>query len=188
LDDERRLIRRIQRRGDPVAADALVRRYYDEIARFIRRQISDGEVALDLTQEVFISTLRTIGNYHTKQARGSRGASFRTWLYRIATNKLVDWFRSRSARRVELPLDEGAEVASDEDIAQRVEDEDFAQRISAAIVGEAAEAQTIFRLHIFGGYTFAEIAKTLRIPESTAKTKYYRLLNRLRKEFAEYDR
>ena len=85
--DELRLIKKIQRNGDRAAADELVRHYYDEIYGFVRKQVSNADIALELTQEIFISMLKTIGLYDIK-----RGAGFRTWMYRIATNKVVIGF------------------------------------------------------------------------------------------------
>ena len=45
--------------------------------------------------------------------------------------------------------------------------------------------QQIFRLHIYGDYTFAEISRIVEMPEATVKTKYYRLMKDIRKEFAD---
>lgn len=88
---ERRLIRNIRLFGSSKDSDTLVRMYYDEIYYFVVRQINDRDSAYDLTQEIFISMLRSIGSYREKLA------SFRTWLYRIAENKVID-FRRRSIR------------------------------------------------------------------------------------------
>lgn len=88
---ERGLIRKIKLFGSSKDADTLVRMYYDEIYYFVVRQINDRDSAYDLTQEIFISMLRSIGSYREKLA------SFRTWLYRIAENKVID-FRRRSIR------------------------------------------------------------------------------------------
>jgi RNA polymerase sigma-70 factor (ECF subfamily) len=183
LDAEQRLIRKIQKTGDRAAADTLVRMYYDEIYRFIRKQTSAGEAALDLTQEIFISVLKTINRYDPK-----RGAGFRTWLYKIATDKTVDYFRSRAARSVEtLTLDEIAPI-DESDFTARFENQDFVERVCAFVGNLPPDTQRIFRLHIFGEYTFAEIADHMSIPESSVKTRYYRLLGTLRKEFDSYDR
>lgn len=75
MNDELRLIRKIQKKGDR-AADALIRQYYDEINRYVTRQITDRDIAMDLTQEVFISMLGTISRFDGKKA------GFRTWLYK----------------------------------------------------------------------------------------------------------
>jgi len=177
LADEQRLIKKIQK-GDRASADALVRLYYDEIFGFIRKQTASEDVALDLTQEIFISLLKSINRYDPK-----KGAGFRTWLYKIATDKTIDYFRSHAARSVEtLSLDD-VEPIDETDFTKRIEDEDFTMRVCAYVGKFPADTQKIFRLYIFGGYTFAEIAEGLHMAEGSVKSKYYRLLNKLRGEF-----
>ena len=176
------LIHKIQKYGDHAAADALVRRYYDEIYRFMRKQTSDGDAALDLTQEVFISVMRSIRRYDPK-----KGAGFRTWLYKIATDKTVDYFRSRNPHRAEPLSIDDVEPVDETNFTLRFEQQDFTERVCAYVNTLPTDTQKIFRLHIFGGYTFAEIAQRMELPESSVKSKYYRLLNMLRKEFADYE-
>ena len=180
MDTEQGLIRKIQNKGDRAAADALVRGYYDEIYRFMRRQIADGDTALDLTQEVFISVLRSISRYDPK-----KGAGFRTWLYKIATDKTIDYFRSRNPRHVVfLPIDEVSPI-DETSFTQRLEARDFLLRVCDFVNTLPPDTQKIFRLHIFGSHTFTEIARLMDMPEGSVKTKYYRLIHRLRKEFAD---
>ncbi|MDR0840384.1 MAG: RNA polymerase sigma factor [Christensenellaceae bacterium] len=175
------LICKIQKTGDREAADCLVRLYYDEIFRFVRKQTVNADAAFDLTQDIFIGMLRTLAHYDGKKA------SFRTWLYKIATNKTVDYFRSRAANLVEtLPIDE-VEPVDETDFTRQIEDADFAGWVCALLAALPGGTQRIFRLHVFGGYTFREIAEGLEMPEGTVKTMYYRLVNILRKEFSDYD-
>jgi len=177
LKEDLQLIRKIKK-GDRAAADTLVRKYYDEIHGFIRKQTSSAETALDLTQEIFISLLKTISRYDPQ-----KGAAFRTWLYKIATNKAIDYFRSRAARIVEtIDLDD-VEPVDETDFTKEIENEDFANRVRDYVNRFPPDTQKIFRLHIFGSYTFAEIAETMQIPEGSIKSKYYRLINKLRGEF-----
>lgn len=82
---EQKWISGIKLFGSKKDADQLVRSYYDEIYIFVFRQINDAEKALDLTQDIFISMLQSISAYKKQMA------SFRTWLYRIATNKVIDY-------------------------------------------------------------------------------------------------
>lgn len=180
---ELRLIKKIQRNGDHTAADELVRCYYDEIFGFVRKQVSNADIALDLTQEIFISMLRTIGLYDVK-----RGAGFRTWLYRIATNKVVDWFRSRAYHQMTktIPLDE-VEPINETDFTRQFESRDFTEKVCSFVGSMPIDTQKVFRLHIFGGYTFSEIAGMEGLPEGSVKSKYYRLINVIRKEFADYE-
>jgi RNA polymerase sigma-70 factor (ECF subfamily) len=174
------LIRKIKRNGDRVAADCLIRLYYDEIFRFVRKQTANEDAAFDLTQDIFIGMLRTIAHYDRKRA------GFRTWLYKIAANKTVDYFRSRAANLAEtLPIGDVGPV-DEADFARRIEDSDFAGRVCAYLSALPGGAQRIFRLHVFGGYTFKEFAEGLEMSEGTVKTTYYRLIGILRKEFSDY--
>ena len=181
--DDLRLVKQIQRSGGRAAADELIRRYYDEILGFVKRQIRDADFALDLTQEIFISCLRTIAHYAPK-----KDASFKTWLYKIASNKVVDYYRSRAYKETEkaLPLEEAPPIAVS-DFMESLENGIFAENVCAFVAGTGPDTQRIFILHTFGGRTFAEIAAAAGLPESSVKSKYYRLINLLRKEFADYE-
>ena len=176
LDDDK-LIRSIQKKADNAAADALIGKYYGEIYAYAYKQTSDKHTAMDLAQNIFVSMLKTIAGYDSRQA------GFRTWLYKIATNKIID--HHRSASRVQnktLNLDD-IDIAGESSFGRHMENKDLASRIQAYVSTFDAETQRIFRLKIYGEYTFAEIAKMTEIPEATAKTKYYRLLKTIRKEF-----
>jgi len=179
LVEERRLIRSVQKSADRDAADTLVRKYYDEIYTYAFRQTADEHTAMDLTQGIFVSMLQTISRYDSKKA------GFRTWLYRIATNKIIDHHRSRSAVRSKILDIDGLDIASEDDFTQRLGDEDLAVRIQKHIAEFEPEIQRVFRLKVYAGQTFAEIAADLRLPEATVKTKYYRLIKVLRKEFSD---
>lgn len=87
---DEQLIRRINKKQDKAAAEELVQRYYKEIYGYVYRQIGDRETAMDLTQDIFVAVLRALHTYNAKKA------TFRTWLYRIASNKLTDYWRKRA--------------------------------------------------------------------------------------------
>lgn len=78
MQTDNQLIRRIKKKQDKKAADELIRRYYREIYAFTYRQTGERELALDLTQEIFITVLQGIYAFDEKKA------GFRTWAYRVA--------------------------------------------------------------------------------------------------------
>ncbi|WP_422659809.1 RNA polymerase sigma factor [Paenibacillus sp. EC2-1] len=177
MNGEIRLIRKIQRTGSKAAADILIREYYDEIYIYVFRQISEKQSAMDLTQTIFISMLQSISNYDRKQA------SFRTWLYRIATNKTIDYLRSRSVKSKLVLLVEDVDIPDEAEFARQIEMKDLLLRLQGYVNTLEVDIQQIFRLKFFGEYTFSQIAALFAVPESTVKTKYYRLLKMLREEF-----
>ena len=178
MEQESKWIRAIQKHGSRSAADRLVRSYYDEIYVFAYRQTGCKEDALDLTQGIFMAALRSLPSYDRRKA------SFRTWLYRIAANKVVDARRRARARMAPL---EDVDVPAPEDFSAQVRDRMCLDQIEARVSALDPQIQAVFRLHLYGEKTFPEIAEVLGQTESAVKSQYYRLVERLRKEFGPYE-
>ncbi|WP_313892409.1 sigma-70 family RNA polymerase sigma factor [Psychrobacillus sp.] len=177
---ERLWIKKIKRSANEEAANKLITKYYNEIYAFIYKQTLDNELTLDLTQEIFISVLKSIQHFDSKKA------SFRTWLYRLASNRLVDYFRSKSYQytKVVQPIEE-YEFQDEQNIVITLEyKEDFETVISLLTVLDAT-SQQIVRLKLFGEYTFQEIEAIVSIPLSTVKTKYYASIKGIRRAMKE---
>lgn len=160
-------------------ADALVRAYYDEIYIFVYKQTFDKELAMDLTQEIFISVLQAYSTYDAKKA------SVRTWIYRIASNKIIDYRRSRSAKEQSFLSVEDFTEPIDEGFEYKVEDRELLQRVESFISTYDFTTQQIFRLRIFADLPFSQIAFLTHEQEARVKTVYYRLLKQIRKEFGD---
>lgn len=79
------------REGDTTAFDDLITRHREKIYMHICYMVRNDEDALDLTQDTFIRAWRSL-------ARFEGGASFSSWLYRIATNAAIDHCRKRKNR------------------------------------------------------------------------------------------
>ena len=81
---------------------------------------------MDLTQSIFLAMLRALPTY-----RAERG-TFRTWLYRIAANKIID--TRRKPRPVPFPIEE-MELPAAEDFVARVHDQALLETIEGYIFG-----------------------------------------------------
>lgn len=99
-DEERGLIEQAQN-GNSYSFGKLYDRYAERIYRFIFLKTGHKSDAEDLLHEVFLSGWRTVGTY---KLRG--GIPFTSWLYRIASNRVIDWYR---AQKHGASLDEMAE-------------------------------------------------------------------------------
>ena len=175
MDQEQKWIRAIVRRGSREASDQLVRRYYDEVYAFIYRQVGDREDALDLTQESFIAALRALPSFDRRKSK------FRTWLYSIATHKVID--ARRKFTPLMVPLESEA-LTAEGDFVRDIADKALLEQIETHVCTLDPEVQTIYRLRLYGEYSFPEIAAAVCKPESNVKAAYYRLLKQLRKEFS----
>jgi RNA polymerase sigma factor (sigma-70 family) len=158
------------------AANQLVRFYYKDVYEYIYRQTLNKELAMDLTQEAFISMLQSIHSYD------ERKASFRTWLYRIATNQIVNYYRSKYYKFNQVVTEIDDEIGQKEDFTMKLEYKEDIERVLSLLNVLETTDQQIFRLKLFGEYTFSEIAAVIGISESTVKTKFYSTLRKVKKE------
>lgn len=171
---EKRLIKNTLK-GDMQSADKLIKHYYKEIYAYVYRQTSSKETSMDITQEIFISVLNTLHTFDSKKA------SFRTWLYAVASNKIYDYYRSK--RIVFEPFDiSEIEIADESDFTQVVETHETAKDAMRILVMQDKQIQQIVGLKIFSSLTFREIGQILQLNENTVRTKYYAVLSKLRKE------
>ena len=175
IDRDYKLIRAILRRGSKAAAEELVRAYYDEIYAYVYRQTGNRDDAHDLTQESFIAALQCLASYDAKKSR------FRTWLYHITSYKVID-ARRRLRPTVELPKE--VEIEDGFDLAAITSDRLLLRDIEEFVRGADPLDQEVFRLHLYADYSFSEIAAAMGEAEEKLKARYYRLLRRIRKEFA----
>lgn len=85
--DDKHLVTLTQK-GDPEAFSPLVSKYQHRLYTHIHGRVKDPETAKDLTQETWLRAYRAI-----KIFRGE--SSFSSWLYRIAENVCIDYFRKQ---------------------------------------------------------------------------------------------
>ncbi|MBU5444055.1 RNA polymerase sigma factor [Paenibacillus sp. MSJ-34] len=180
MDCEQRWIRKLKRNIRDPAANRLVAKYYKEMYAFIYKQTLDPELSLDLTQEIFISVLGSIKSFDSGKA------SFRTWLYKLASNRLVDYYRSKYYQYAKYsePID-NYDWSDGHDMAVSLEYREDFERIASLVNRLDAGSQQIIRLKLFGEYTLQEIAASESLPLSTVKTRYYAALKWIRKKLEE---
>lgn len=163
--------------GDQGALELLVRRWYPRIYGYVFKLTGHEQDAYDLTQDVFIAMLQSIGGYVPWKPFGS-------WLFAIAHNKCMDYFRMR--RRV---------VQAEDDMLDRPDPapllEDMAE-VSAAVRTAleklpAAQREAVI-LHYFHQFTAREIARMTNTPLPTVKSRLASakktLSNALREDFS----
>ena len=94
------------RKGDIGAFELLVRRHQNPLINYIHRFINDYHRAEDLSQETFLRVFKSANRYKPT-------ASFKSWLYTIATNLCRNEVRNRSRRNTcffQDLVEEGADV------------------------------------------------------------------------------
>lgn len=182
FETDQYLIRRIVENDDKEAAGVLIERYYKTVYREIYIKTSDEELSLDLTQETFISVLRALHQFDEKKA------SFKTWVVRIAQNKVIDFRRSRQNHEALMTeVLEGYDKAGNENVEENVINRIAGGRVQSILEKQDKELQTIFTMKAQEGYTFSEISQKTGISVGAAKNRYYKFVKEIRKELQEYE-
>jgi RNA polymerase sigma-70 factor (ECF subfamily) len=155
--------------GRVKAMELLVARWQKRLWRYARSLTGDAEAAWDVTQEAWLGVIRGIGRLNDP-------ARFRSWIFRIVTNKANDWIRGNGcAARSQTPptvetdhqaMQHSHETASDlHSILQRLPD----------------RSRTVLTLYYLEEFDVPEVARILRIPRGTVKSRLYHA----RQEFKE---
>ncbi len=180
-NEELRLIMGAQR-GDVESFNALVRLYEGRVYNLCYRLLGDADSAADATQDAFLSAYRHLQAF--------RGGSFRSWLFRIATNVCYDILRARQRRPV-VSLDASCETAGEDTPSLQIADtsespDEFALRRELARAIEAGLAQLpvdqrlVVVLCDLQGLAYEEIADVLGANLGTIKSRLSRGRARLR--------
>jgi len=180
-DSDARLISQILA-GEPDLYQEIVRKYQRMVASVAYKMGVRQDDMEDLVSEVFIKAYRNLSLYRPDHA-------FSTWLYRLATNRVLDALRSRRRSLKTDPLDERV-VAGGEPADQMLQDRDRAQVVTRALERLPEEYRAPIVLLHLEERKVSEIALTLGIPEGTVKTRLARGRARLKKileqDFPEY--
>jgi RNA polymerase sigma-70 factor (ECF subfamily) len=152
--------------GDERAGRLLFERHFDAIYRFFRNKI--GDHADDLVQQTFLGVVRGKDRF-----RGD--SSFRTYLFRIARNRLYTHLRDRGRR----PGHDEFGEASVADLGMPSPTAAIAQRQEHRILLKAmrrlpVDLQVALELHYWERLTVREIAIITETPEGTIKRRLQR--------------
>lgn len=172
MPDEGRLIRRA-REYDPQALALLYRRHVGAIYRYVHLRVGREDLAEDLTADVFVKMLEGIGSFEY------RGVPFAAWLFRIAHDRVVDYFR-RQAGKEAVSLSGGLS-APGEGPAATTEAALARERLRQAFGRLTEEQQQVIVLKFGEGLTNAEVGRLLGKSEGAVKSLQHRALASLRR-------
>jgi RNA polymerase sigma-70 factor, ECF subfamily len=156
-------------------ADARIERlaceHQTKLARYLRRFVADRELALDLTQDVFLSAHRML------RADPSRPLTA-GWLYKTATNHALSHLRKTKRRGETLPLEEaGSSFRLDERSAESLD-------LQRALGTLAPEQAACLMLTAYAGYSSSEAALLLGISAAAVRQRVCRATRTLRAALA----
>jgi RNA polymerase sigma-70 factor (ECF subfamily) len=158
---------------DAQALAEIYDRHAAPIYGYLYRMLGDAAQAEDLTSEVFVKLLQAL---HTNRAPRDR---LQGWLYRVAHNLAMDWFR-RQKKASGVPLAEEL-VADDGQPSDLVEDKQIKQQLRAGIGRLTSDQQRVILLRFAEDLPLVDVARLMGKSEGAVKTLQHRAVSRLRK-------
>jgi len=146
--------------GDATALDTLLKSW-QKCLWALACSLANRDAAPDILQESMLAI-----------ARGIRGledpACFKSWAYRIVSNKSRDWIRGNERRcRLKDSVSEAPVAASDDSIADRI------ALLQGCLENLPADQRGILKLFYLEGMSAGEVAVVLSVPEGTVKSRLF---------------
>jgi RNA polymerase sigma factor (sigma-70 family) len=180
LDTDAALLRRY-RNGDTQAFAQLYERHRLGLLRFLLGLCSDPALADEVFQETWLSLIRS-------QSEQREAVLFKTWLYQIGRNRLIDHWRKIGRRQGQQDeYDEQQHGAADPTPGpeQQLSLSRDQQRLQAALEDLPVEQREVFLLRAHADLELQEIAELTAIPMETVKSRLRYALQKLRRLLAD---
>jgi len=168
------------RDGDADAFVALYSRHKGPLYRYVLRQVRNAGAAADVFQEVWSRLVATRARYEAR-------AKFATYLFHIAHNCIVDFFRRDLRLRRAARSDEAEPPFAEPEVPEYQRPDgiaEFAEQQSALLAALSSlpqEQREAFLLHEETGLTIEEIARVTDVGLETAKSRLRYAIRKLKK-------
>lgn len=160
------------RKGDTAMQKELYEQYSPRFFALCRRYASDDETAREALIEGFITVFKGIENY-----RGT--GSFEGWMHSIFIRTAVRLYRDEKRRH--RYFEYGEELGANGGNPNIDNQIDLRDALVESLQCLPRDERAVFNLVAVEEYTLADAAESLSIPESTAKSRYYRAVEKMRK-------
>ncbi len=172
LPDESRLVRQAKS-GDSNAFARLYDAYVERVYRYVYFRVTDDMLAEDLTSQVFLKAWEHLDRYQ------QGGSPFLAWLYTIARNQVIDYYRTHKET---VPLEDAAHIATE----TRALDEEAQGAFNMDALRNALqflteEQQQVLILKFIAGLPTKTIAETMDLTEGAVRAVQMRALQMMAK-------
>ena len=179
LEQEKELVERAK--SDTEAFGELYDRYYSQIFGFVLRRTASIEAAQDVTSEVFFKALKNLRRFRW------RDVPFSSWLYRIASHEIANYFRKNKHGQFRLEeVSDSINFSNASPETELVEAEAELKRheeflaLHENISKLPVKYQEVITLRFFENKQLREIGEILGKREGTVKSLLHRGLEKLR--------
>jgi len=161
----------LARSGDQEAFANLYNIYIKKIYDFIYYKTLHQDVAEDLTSQVFLKALKNISKFKSN--------NFSAWIYTIARNTVIDYYRS--SKNVKN-IDDCWDLASSDDLTDELDNNLKIAQVREALAELPVADRELLIMRLWLDLPFKEIALILGKSDSAVKMSFKRVLGRLKKK------
>lgn len=172
LEAEKKFISQAQQ-GDGEAFSSLYRSYVQAIYRYCLLRVQDPTQAEDLTAEVFLKAVDSLPRYI------QRGLPFGAWLFRIAHDRVIDYYRKVGRHPMSTLTDDLISEDLEPDI--NLEIEESHEQLYAAITHLTDEQQEVIQFRFIEDWSLEETALTMNKSVNAVKALQHRALQTLQR-------
>jgi RNA polymerase sigma-70 factor (ECF subfamily) len=155
--------------GNAEAMEKLVHLWQKKLWQYVFRLTSDIDTAWDITQQCWLEIIKGLKKLNDP-------ACFKAWAYRIATNKSIDWLKTKSKdRHVGLDSIEIDSYQKNEELRVR----ELVQRLKN-------DSKAVLSLYYFEQLSIPEISLVLNVPRGTVKSRLFKARGELKQLWEKY--
>jgi RNA polymerase sigma-70 factor, ECF subfamily len=164
--------------GDQLAWEAIVRQYRRKVFNVAYKFVGRHDEAEDLAQDIFLKVFKSLDTF-------DRRANFQTWLISVSRNLCIDHYRSVRKERETIDRDVDSTEVSPPSVGTpsqiaALEQRDRVELLREAMAALPATLRTAVLMRDIQECSYHEIARALKLPEGTVKSR----INRGRTELA----
>ena len=160
--------------GDIHKLGRLFDKYSKSLYNYFRLQLKDSSNSEDLVQNVFYSILKYRHTYKD-------GADFKTWMYTIARNEKINFFKKKKIlnRGIDPELADEGRNTPEEDLVNKVD----VNHLRLALEGISPDNRELITLYRFSGLSHTRIAGIVGCEVGALKVRIYRAMKELKEKF-----
>lgn len=184
MDEDKELVERTLK-GEKEAFEMIIQKYQQPLLNYIGRTVGERQLALDFTQEVFIRTYSSLYSYKPEY-------KFSTWLFKIASNYIIDHWRKKKIDALSLDQQERdndlppLQVPDKElPIVKKLEFSELKERIEQALEKIPAPLREVFVWRHINEFSYEEMAEIKGLPVGTIKNRVFQARELIRKRLEE---
>jgi RNA polymerase sigma-70 factor (ECF subfamily) len=163
-DDDKTLVERFLKAGDPFAYEVIVKKYQRMVYFLALKTVGNHQDADEVAQKTFLSVYKNLKTFEGR-------SSLKTWIFRIAMNFSKNLIRDRTRREGEEINERTAAVWSG--VETDIETDQRRRIVREAMEKLPPRQREVLQMRAFGDMSFAEIAEESGISVSAAKVNYH---------------